>query len=343
MFLQQHFPLCPKSTIGVRMWATRTDLQDPSSVLLRGITHVLPVDSQNLIPLHQAAVCLRNSTLHLSQSANRCYYDLSPLANLYTTSQVFITTGQSFHNQPGVHHNWPISIQPARCSSQLASLLQTGVHQPIFPQPARCSSQMASNLQTGVHQPIFPQPARCSSQLAGLYITSQVFITTGQSLYNQPGVHQTWCLPPKNTQEYQNIKQKNPKATTPQTLDTKQQKLRQNVQEHDYPIHKCRVKCVALQMSTYDIWYVNSHIILLADNGETKPLARPLHELHRKDIIQVLLSGLLVVTVHQYSYTGWCLSQDLNGTIMCCFSKILLVHLWTKQGQNYWLYSVSFF
>ena len=217
-------------------------------------------------------------------------------------------------------HHWPTFIPPARCSSQLASLYTTS-------QVFITTGQSSTN--------------RCSS--VNLSTTSQVFITTGQSLYNQPGVHQTWCLPPKNTQEYQNIKQKNPKATTPQTLDTKQQKLRQNVQKHDYPIHKCGVKCVALQMSTYDIWYVNSHIILLADNGETKPLARPLHELHRKDIIQVLLSGLLVITVHQYSYTGWCLSQDLNGTIVCCFSKILLVHLWTKQGQNYWLYSVSFF
>ena len=142
MFLQQHFPLCPKSTTGVRMWATRTDLQDPSSILLRGITHVLPVDSQNLIPLHQAAIRLCNSTLHLSQSANRCYYDLSPLANLYTTSQVFITTGQSLYNQPGVHHNWPVFYKQVFISQSFHN--QPGVHNnwPIFIQPTRCSPNM---------------------------------------------------------------------------------------------------------------------------------------------------------------------------------------------------------
>ena len=109
-------------------------------------------------------------------------------------------------------HHWPTFMPPARCSSQLANLHTT----------SHVLSQLASLLQPGVHHNwlIFPQPARCSSQLAGLYMTSQVFITTGQSLYNQPGVHQTWCLPPKNTQEFKNIKQKNPKATTPQTLDT---------------------------------------------------------------------------------------------------------------------------
>ena len=92
-----------------------------------------------------------------------------------------LTTGQPLCHQPGVHHNWPIFIQPARCSSQLANLYATSQ---VFITTGQSSYNQPRIITTGQSS-----TTRCSSQLAHLSTTSQVFITTGWSLYDQPGVH----------------------------------------------------------------------------------------------------------------------------------------------------------